>query len=68
MGSNGTFELLTRDAEGELFAYCDQDDVWLPEKLTVLQAAMERERAVLAYSDVSAVDDEGKLLARSLRS
>lgn len=67
LGSNGTFELLTQEADGELFAYCDQDDVWLPEKLTVLQAAMERERAVLAYSDVSAVDDEGKLLARSLR-
>lgn len=67
LGSNGTFELLTKEAEGDLFAYCDQDDVWLPEKLTVLQAAMERERAVLAYSDVSAVDDEGKLLARSLR-
>lgn len=67
LGSNGTFELLTQEADGELFAYCDQDDVWLPEKLTVLQEAMERERAVLAYSDVSAVDDEGKLLARSLR-
>lgn len=67
LGSNATFELLTKEAEGVLFAYCDQDDVWLPEKLTVLQAAMERERAVLAYSDVSAVDDEGKLLARSLR-
>ena len=67
LGSNATFELLTKEAEGDLFAYCDQDAVWLPEKLTVLQAAMERERAVLAYSDVSAVDDEGKLLARSLR-
>lgn len=67
LGSNGTFELLTEEADGELFAYCDQDDVWLPEKLTVLQEAMERERAVLAYSDVSAVDDEGKLLAGSLR-
>lgn len=67
LGSNATFELLTKEAEGDLFAYCDQDDVWLPEKLTVLQEAMERERAVLAYSDVSAVDDEGKLLARSLR-
>ena len=67
LGSNATFELLSKEAEGDLFAYCDQDDVWLPEKLTVLQAAMERERAVLAYSDVSAVDDEGKLLARSLR-
>ena len=67
LGSNATFELLTKEAEGVLFAYCDQDDVWLPEKLTVLQEAMERERAVLAYSDVSAVDDEGKLLAGSLR-
>ena len=67
LGSNGTFELLTEEADGKLFAYCDQDDVWLPEKLTVLQEAMERERAVLAYSDVSAVDDEGKLLAGSLR-
>ena len=67
LGSNATFELLTKEAEGDLFAYCDQDDVWLPEKLTVLQEAMEREQAVLAYSDVSAVDDEGKLLARSLR-
>lgn len=67
LGSNATFELLTKEAEGDLFAYCDQDDVWLPEKLTVLQEAMERERAVLAYSDVSAVDDEGKLLAGSLR-
>lgn len=67
LDSNATFELLTKEAEGDLFAYCDQDDVWLPEKLTVLQEAMERERAVLAYSDVSAVDDEGKLLARSLR-
>ena len=67
LGSNATFELLTKEAEGDLFAYCDQDDVWLPEKLAVLQEAMERERAVLAYSDVSAVDDEGKLLARSLR-
>ena len=67
LGSNATFELLTKEAEGDLFAYCDQDDVWLPEKLAALQAAMERERAVLAYSDVSAVDDEGRLLARSLR-
>ena len=67
LGSNGTFELLTREAKGDLFAYCDQDDVWLPEKLAVLQEAMEREQAVLAYSDVSAVDDKGELIARSLR-
>ena len=32
-GSNTTFELLTKEADGKYFAYCDQDDIWLPEKL-----------------------------------
>ena len=31
LGSNRTFERLTEEAEGTYFAYCDQDDVWLPE-------------------------------------
>lgn len=66
LGSNGTFELLTQEADGEFFAYCDQDDVWLPEKLTVLQEAMEREQAVLSYSDVSVIDGKGIPLAKSL--
>ena len=28
LGSNGTFEQLTREAGGDYFAYCDQDDIW----------------------------------------
>ena len=37
LGSNLTFQQLTLEAEGVYFAYCDQDDIWLPEKLTVLE-------------------------------
>lgn len=66
LGSNATFELLTKEAEGDLFAYCDQDDVWLPEKLTVLQKAMERERAVLVCSDMYIIDGDGKQVADSI--
>ena len=66
LGSNGTFELLTKEAEGDLFAYCDQDDVWLSEKLTVLQEAMERERAVLVCSDMYVIDGQGKQTADSI--
>ena len=34
VGSNRTFEELVRDAcEEDYIAFCDQDDVWLPEKL-----------------------------------
>ena len=46
------FERLTEEAEGDLFAYCDQDDVWLPEKLEILQEEMETHRrpaGVLRY-------------------
>ena len=66
LGSNGTFERLTREAEGEYFAYCDQDDVWLPEKLTVLQEAIERERAMLVCSDMYIIDGAGKQIADSM--
>lgn len=66
LGSNRTFERLTREAEGEYFAYCDQDDVWLPEKLTVLQEALEREKALLACSDMYIIDGQGRKVADSI--
>ena len=66
LGSNGTFERLTREAEGEYFAYCDQDDVWLPEKLTVLQEAMVRESAQLVCSDMYIIDGDGNTTANSI--
>ncbi len=66
LGSNGTFERLTREAEGELFAYCDQDDIWRPEKTAVLAAALEREDAQLVCSDMRVIDGEGRLTAESV--
>ena len=66
LGSNGTFELLTQEAEGEYFAYCDQDDVWLPEKLSRLEAAMD-ENAQMAYCDMEIIDGADKKIAGSLK-
>lgn len=65
-GSNGTFERLTQEVEGNLFAYCDQDDEWLPEKLTVLQEEMARTGALLACSDMFVMDGNGKTVANSI--
>lgn len=66
LGSNGTFELLTKEAEGEYFAYCDQDDEWLPEKLTVLQKTTTKENAQLVCSDMHIIDGDGKEIADSI--
>lgn len=66
LGSTLTFERLTAEAEGEFFAYCDQDDIWLPEKLTVLREELEREGALLACSDMFIIDADGKQTADSI--
>lgn len=66
LGSNGTFELLTKEADGEYFAYSDQDDIWLPEKLTVLQSTIERENALLVCSDMYIMNGDGKKIANSI--
>ena len=33
LGSNATFAALTEDATEDLVAFCDQDDIWLPDKI-----------------------------------
>ena len=66
LGSNRTFERLTEEAEGEYFAYCDQDDVWLPEKLSVLQQELEESGALLACSDMFIIDGGGEQTADSI--
>ena len=66
LGSNLTFEKLTQEAEGEYFAYCDQDDIWLPEKLVILEKEIKKENALLACSDVTVIDANGDKTADSI--
>ena len=66
LGSNLTFQQLTQEAEGEYFAYCDQDDIWLPEKLTVLEEEIKKSGALLVCSDMYVIDGEGKQVADSI--
>lgn len=65
-GFYGNFERALRmaPAEAELVALCDQDDVWHPDKLAALRAAIGD--AQLAYSDQRLVDPEGRVLRESL--
>lgn len=66
LGSNKTFERLTRKARGEYIAYCDQDDIWETEKLARLAAMLEKPDVAMAYCDMSVIDGEGGLTAPSL--
>lgn len=66
LGSNGTFEKLTQQARGKYIAYCDQDDVWLPEKLEILQRTIEQTSAKLVCSDMYIIDGQGRQTADSI--
>lgn len=65
LGSNKTFELLTQESNSYYLAYCDQDDIWEKEKIEKLVKNIEDERAVLSYSDLSIINENDKLIAKS---
>ena len=51
----------------EYLAFLDADDVWLPDRLALTVAALDGNRAaVLAYTDVVTVDNQGAVVAQSL--
>ena len=66
LGSNRCFERLSMEAREEYYAYCDQDDIWLPDKLAVLEACLRDTGAGLACSDVIPIDGAGQKLADSI--
>ena len=66
LGSNLTFQQLTQESEVTYFAYCDQDDIWLPEKLTVLEEEIRQSGALLVCSDMYVIDGKGNCVADSI--
>jgi glycosyltransferase involved in cell wall biosynthesis len=66
LGFRKNFEVALRACRGELIATCDQDDIWLPDKLSVLAEAMHESGAVLAYSDSELIDEQGHTLGRRI--
>ena len=48
----------------DLIAFCDQDDVWLPQKLEKCAAAFDNEQVLLSYHNVSVVSSTLEPLPR----
>ncbi|WP_238916665.1 glycosyltransferase [Clostridium sp. YIM B02555] len=66
MGSNKAFEELTKIANGELFAYCDQDDIWEKDKITLMIEKFYEKDVTLVCSDLSIIDENGMKIANSI--
>jgi glycosyltransferase involved in cell wall biosynthesis len=66
VGAVRTFERLLSMVDTEYFALCDQDDVWLPDKLEKSLSLLESSGADLVYTDLRVVDEGLRELAPSL--
>ena len=50
IGPNGSFELGIKNSQGEFIAFCDQDDIWLKNKLEVLINKINEKDTDLVFS------------------
>ncbi|HTU19602.1 MAG TPA: glycosyltransferase family 2 protein [Gemmataceae bacterium] len=59
LGSTRNFDKAIRLCRGEIIALADQDDVWLPEKLAMLERTFDNEPDCgLAFTDAEMVDPQ----------
>lgn len=72
VGAKNSFIRLLEYVEGELFMFCDQDDVWLPNKIELSIQAYNNaknqksdEFPIIVHTDATLVDAELNILANS---
>jgi len=64
LGLSVNYSFASSKAKGELIAYSDQDDIWMPGKLDKLAAAIGE--SPLIYSDSLLIDEKGHSINRRL--
>lgn len=67
LGYAKAFEYLTLQADGDFVAYCDQDDIWMKNKIRSFVDIMEKEHAVLATGDRAIIDENDQIVIKSCR-
>ena len=72
LGASLNFAALLEQSDAPYFAFCDQDDVWLPEKLELMLRLMHQfehhdgaDKPLLAFCDLAVVDEQMQELSSS---
>jgi len=58
LGYRGNFMHAAGLCEGDLIAFCDQDDIWEPHKLAVMAPLFDDPAVLLAYHNATIVDED----------
>ncbi len=65
-GAKNNFLFLLNVVDAPYFMFCDQDDIWLPEKIEKTyrwMKAVEQDKPALVFTDLRVVDQDGKVIA-----
>lgn len=69
-GAKENFFFLTRMVESELYMYCDQDDVWKPDKIQLtfdeMEKRVQKDKPCLIFTDLVVVDSSLKVIDNSM--
>jgi glycosyltransferase involved in cell wall biosynthesis len=66
LGWRGNFLKAASLCSSEYIAYCDQDDVWLPGKLSTVQSYLEKNRPTLLQHGYRMIDGAGTIISEPL--
>lgn len=62
LGYRRNFMRAAQICRGDLVAFCDQDDVWAPQKLAEVAAAFKDDSVLMVYHNARLINDSGKNL------
>ncbi|BAV09826.1 Glycosyltransferase involved in cell wall bisynthesis [Filimonas lacunae] len=65
-GYTKNFEQAALQAKGDYLAFCDQDDIWLPEKVEKLVQQIVQTGVLLSYSDSLLVNEQAQSMNKQL--
>lgn len=67
LGVNKNIEKLTSICKSDFIAYCDQDDIWHPDKVRLNVDKIQTTNSALIYSDIEVIDEKDNLRFSSIR-
>lgn len=66
-GVTRAFENVTKHAHGKYIAYSDQDDIWMPNKISTMTVYMEKHpECICCHSDVQLINEIGSVVRESI--
>ncbi len=67
LGYTKAFETLVVASDGDVIAFCDQDDIWLPDKIAESVETLEKDGTLVVCSDRMIIDENDQVTCSSVR-